>query len=238
MTKTNLSTNPDIQQTQGGDLRQSGAFRYGAIMPLAAVLTLGLTLTMAGLIATEFTPQQKMETATFEINPKVQEIQDPERTITIDPLQEVEVPPPPPALATVQTAAVDLPIVEVLGKKIEFDLGDLDFGNSFENVIIDQEVKPIVRIPPIFPNRFLQGDVSGYCDVQFDISAEGKPFNVSATLCTNDQLKAPTVKSVLKWNYAPEMRDGQSVSRTGLKTTIRFDLQDERGRLLPLPAGY
>jgi protein TonB len=96
----------------------------------------------------------------------------------------------------------------------------------------------LVRIPPVFPNRFLQGDYSGYCRVTFDVSPEGQPFNVSAQLCTNDQLKAPTLKSVQRWKYAPKIQNGRPVSRSGLETTIRFDLNDDRGQRLPLPTGF
>lgn len=213
-------------------------FRYGAILPLAAVLTTGLMLTMAALIATEFTPQDKAETATFEINPVVEDIPDPIRKLKLDPLQEVDVPPPPPKLSTEPAEAVDLPIIKVAGKITEFEIDDLDFGESFETVQISKDPSPIARIPPVFPPRFAQGDVSGYCRVRFDINPEGRPFNVTATLCTNRLLKSPTVKSVQKWNYTPEIRNGRAISRSGLETTIRFDLADERGKILPLPSGF
>lgn len=214
------------------------ALRYSAILPLAAVATVGLTLTMAALVATEFTPQDKVEVAVYEINPVVDDIPDPIRDIKLDPLTEVEVPPPPPTLATVQVAKVELPTIQVVGAKTEFVIKDLDFGALIKTVHIDKEPTPLVRIAPVFPSRFLQGDVSGYCRVRFDISPDGQPFNVSATSCTNAQLKSPTVKSVQKWKYAPKIENGRPVARSGLQATIRFDLQDERGEVLPVPSGY
>ena len=61
-------------QNASESLRQNGIFRYGLTLPLAVVATVGLTLSMGTLIAAEFTPQDKAETAVFEINPFVEEI--------------------------------------------------------------------------------------------------------------------------------------------------------------------
>lgn len=214
------------------------AVRYGVALPLAATVTVALTLSMAALITTEFTPQDKSATASFEINPRVDDITEPLRTEKPDPLKEVKTPPPPPKVATDDTARIDLPVIKVAGKVTPFSMDKLDIGQNFKLVPMDKNPTPLVRIPPVFPTRFLQGDVSGYCRVKFDISAEGQPFNVETTACTNGQLRSPTVKSVQRWKYAPEMRDGRTVSRTGLETTIRFDLRDERGDVLPVPSGF
>jgi len=213
------------------------AVRYGIALPFAATVTVALTLSMAALIASEFTPQDKAEIASFEINPRVDPVLIAVRTEAPDPLKEVEVPPPPPTTGYVQTVEVKLPSIKVTGKKTEFEMEEIDFGANV-NIRVDTPPTPHVRIPPVFPARFLQGDVSGYCRVTFDISAKGAPINVQTTRCTNAQLASPTVKSVQKWKYAPEIRDGRPVSRSGLETTIRFDLRDERGEVLPLPNGY
>lgn len=234
-----LNSNRDIAGKPDTSVKAIGLkYRYGLSLPLAAVVTIGLTASMAGLIASEFTPQDKMETASFEINPRVDDIPDPIRTLTLDPLRDVEVPPPPPTTGVIQTAAVKLPIIKVPGKTDDFKMETLIFENVINIAVDKEDPTPLVRIPPVFPNRFLQGNVSGYCKVRFDVSPEGQPYNVETTICTNKQLKASTVKSVQKWKYSPRIQDGRPVSRSGLETTIRFDLQGDRGELLPLPAGY
>jgi len=211
--------------------------RYATVMPVAAVTTVGLMLSMAALISAEFKPQDKVEVASFEINPRVIEIDDFIKT-EIKPVQEVEVPPPPPTTGIIQTAEVKLPTRVVAGKKNVFEMKDIIFDDPI-NIHVDKEnPTPLVRIPPIFPNRFLQGDVSGYCKIRFDVSPEGQPMNIQTTLCTNTKLKSATVKSVQKWKYNPKIVDGRPTSRSGVESTIRFDLQDERGRKLPLPSGY
>lgn len=232
----------DIRENPEGaaahPIAPSKAFRFGTVVPLAAVMTIGLTISMAALIATEFSPQDKAETVSFEINPRVDDILEPKRTERPDPLKKVETPPAPPTVDTIKTAAVNLPIVEVVGKKTEFDIDKIDLGPRLKTVSINKDVTPIFRTPPVFPARFIRGDFSGYCRVRFDINPEGKPFNVEIRICTDNRLEKATIKSVQKWKYAPQVEDGRPVSRFGLETKIRFEIRDERGELLPLPSGF
>ena len=213
------------------------ASRYAFVLPVAAAATVGLMLSMAALISVEFTPQDNVEIANFEINPQVIEI-DEFKKAEIKPIRDVEVPPPPPTTGLIQTAEVKLPKTVIAGKKNVFEKKDIIFENPI-NIHIDKEnPTPLVRIPPVFPDRFSRGDVSGYCKILFDVSPEGQPMNVQTTLCTNSQLKSATIKSVQKWKYSPRIQNGRPVSRSGLETTIRFDLRDERGNVLPLPSGF
>lgn len=211
--------------------------RYATVMPVAAVTTVGLMLSMAALISAEFKPQDKVEVTSFEINPRVIEIDDFIKT-EIKPILEVEVPPPPPTTGVIETAEVKLPKRVVAGKKNVFVMTDIIFDDPISVHVDKENPTPLVRIPPVFPDRFLRGDVSGFCKILFDVSPEGQPMNIQTTLCTNTQLKSATVKSVQKWKYTPRVQNGRPVSRSGLETTIRFDLRDERGNLLPLPSGF
>ena len=232
------ATSESSGQGMGHISIKKNGIHYGMALPLAALMTIGLTVSMASLIATEFKPQDKLETANYEINPRVDDILEPPRNEKPDPLKQVETPPPPPTIATFKTAAVSLPTIEVVGKKTELDIGKLDLGQSLETIPIERELAPINRIPPVFPARFMQGNVSGYCRVRFDINPEGKVFNIDTTICTDSQLRTATIKSVRKWRYTPQIEDGRPVSRSGLETKIRFDLTDERGARLPFPSGY
>ena len=227
----------DQTRLQGRGTRRK-FFRYGAVLPLAALTTIGLSLTMASLIATEFTPQDKSETAEFEINPVVKDIPNTIQRVVLELPDPVEVPPPPPKLPIAKVAITEAPVVDVPGKKVEIDLEELVFNPWSDVTIFDKDPTPILRIPPVFPNRFSQGNVSGYCRVRFDISPDGKPYNVVATICTNRQLERPTIRSVQKWKYTPEIQNGHAVKRSGVETTIRFDLKDEHGKVLPVPNGY
>lgn len=236
MSQSNLSgeteTNPIPTHQKG-----SSSFRLLAVTPIASVVTAGLMLSMTGLIATEYRSQDKAPPADFAVNMDETDIIILDRTVTIDPLRKVEVPPPPTPIDTIKTAEVVVPDTPLGGAIEPFDPPDLDFklGAIVES---DAEAKPILRIPPVTPPRFLQGNHSGYCKVVFDVSPEGQPFNVFVSRCTNRMLESATIKSVQKWKYKAKVRDGRAVSRSGVQTTVQFNLEDERGALLPVPSEY
>ena len=60
------------------------AIRWIVFTPVAALFTVLLFLAMRALISKEFQPQDKGETATFEINPKVEDIKVIERETRVD----------------------------------------------------------------------------------------------------------------------------------------------------------
>jgi len=215
----------------------NNAVRWLVFTPIAAIVTVFLFVTMRQLIAKEFQPQDKLESASFEINPKVEDIKVIERETKVDKVKKVITPPPPPMIERGKADKPTERIASLEGAIPEFEAPKIDKQN-FKIQVSDRDAQPLVRIPPIFPPRFLQGNNSGYCKVRFDVSPEGQPFNVQTTVCTSKQLKSATVKSVQKWKYNPKIVDGRSVSRTGVESKIRFDLSDERGRKMPLPSGF
>ena len=102
----------------------------------------------------------------------------------------------------------------------------------------NQDAFPVIRIPPKLPIKFIAGDHSGYCKVRFDLNEKGIPFNVKTTVCTSPILSESTLSSVSAWRYSPKYENGKTVIRSNVESTVRFDLQDETGRKLPLPEGY
>ena len=210
--------------------------RWSVFTPIAAGLTFGLFLLMRVLISAEFSPQEKIEVGEFEISPKVEKIQVADPTIELTEYEKVETPPPPPILERVKAEQPKEKFTKIVGTTDVFDPFVIKIDHSPIS-IIEREAQPIFRTPPIFPPRFLQGNNSGYCKVRFDVSAEGLPFNIRAIKCTSSQLKSASIKSVHKWKYNPKIVQGRAVARTGVESKIRFDLQDERGRTLPLPNG-
>jgi len=105
--------------------------------------------------------------------------------------------------------------------------------------IIDYEIPskrkalfaPLKRIPPIFPPDFLQGNNSGYVKIKFDVDIEGRVLNPVVIASTNRKLDRPALESLEKWGYAPGISGSDA---QGIESTIRFNLQDEKGRYLPV----
>ncbi len=198
-------------------------------IPFAALVTVGLFVLMTVLISAEFEPQEKLAAASFEINPKVEDIKVIERETKVDKVQKVVTPPPPPMIERAQADKPTEAIASLEGAVPDFEAPKIDRGN-FKIAVSDRDAQPLVRIPPIMPTR---ADKSGHCTVRFDVSPEGQPFNVEATYCTQSLFSRSSIKSVQKWKYNPKIVDGRSVARSGVESKITFRLTDERGRIIP-----
>lgn len=74
---------------------------------------------------------------------------------------------------------------------------------------------------------------SGYCIVDFDIDAEGKPVNINVVKCTEDVFRKKSRKNVSKARFYPKMENGVAVPRLKWRKKVNFALFDEQGRYLP-----
>ena len=74
----------------------------------SAVLAIGVTaligLGMAAMIKSEFTPQEKSEKLTFEINPVPDDILPTQDRLMPEQVRRVETPPPPPKICLLYTS--------------------------------------------------------------------------------------------------------------------------------------
>ncbi len=201
-------------------------FRYSVGTPLAAAVTVGITLTMAGLIATEFKAEEKLESYDFVINSIPEDVPPVLPKTEIEPLKEVEVPPAPPQTGIdITDKVVESPYVP---KKIIAEIPKDITLASFTPADTDQQ--PILRFPPAMPQR---ADRSGHCDVRFNVSAQGVPYDIETTYCTQSLFERTTLKSVANWKYRPRIQNGQAVVMVGVTNRVVYRLTDERGHLIP-----
>lgn len=202
--------------------------RYVIAAPIAATLTLGLGFIMTELIASD--DLQLVDSAKIRVgavNPVVIDIEPPSR-IERPKIKAVQVPPAPPSFERTKSGA---PVPRGLSRTHlpDFVIPKPQIGASLDFVKI-QDVKPIERYPPRFPMR---AEKSGYCKLTFDVSADGSPFNVVATQCSQSVFERASISSVQKWKYLPQYRNGIAVPYIGLKETIRFNLLDDNGNRIP-----
>ena len=214
----------------------SNITKWAVIMPAAALMTAGLFAGMRGLIAGEWQPQEKSKATKFEINPVVEDIKVIETRTKLAKLKQVKTPPPPPMIDRAVADLPSEPIADLPGKIPAFEPPVID-RTTFNIDMSDRDVQPLVRIPPVAPSRFLEGNHSGHCKVRFDVSPEGSPYNVNAYACTTQVLAKATTKSVRKWRFNPKISGGRPVAMRGVENKVTFNLLDERGNLLPEP-GY
>jgi len=205
------------------------ALRWSLSLPLAGLMTLGLAVTMAGLIAVEFMPLDKLEVIQADINPVAADIDDLKPIELPEKFKDIEVPPPPPVIGSPKTDQVFVaPVVTKLAE-VDIDLKTLKIAQT-KSLNIDTNYQPLVRIPPIMPNRAQR---SGHCKVRFDVSPQGLPFNVEAVFCSENLFARNTIKSVQQWKYRPKSQGGQALTVKGVENIVRFRLTDERGNIIP-----
>jgi len=217
--------------------------RYGVCAPLAAGIALVLALMMQSIAAAEFVPQSSDRL-------RISDAAHVYEAITIcggywehDAVRfSVRPTRVPPYQNRISNPYIRNPhtdrVVNVSPRfdpslympQVEFDLSLLRLRWKAGDGYYNRRISP----PPI-PARFLQGDHSGYCRVQFDIDDNGRPENVETTICTDQRLRKASTQAVRKWQYNTGV---QPIKRKGVETTIRFNVLDEKGRLLPLPKGY
>lgn len=199
----------------------------------SAVLAIGVTgligLGMAAMIKSEFTPQKKAENVAFEINPQIVEPPVVRRMEKPLDLKRVETPPSPPILdhgktekPTVAPTTMDGPIPTFEKPVLSTDVPVI--------TVSDRDVQPLLRIAPIMPPR---AEKSGHCRVRFNVSAEGAPFDVQTTYCTQSLFERATLKSVQRWKFNPKIVNGRPVAMTGVENKVTYRLTDERGQLIP-----
>ena len=180
--------------------------RFAAVGLPAALVTAALFLTMQSLVAEEFTPEDTVEIAEFEINPQVVEQDVAERTVVLDALEQIETPPAPPVLEVTKTLKPIEPISDMVGGIPEFPKPEIPTTRITPAIV--QDPGPLVRIPPQMPPR---AERSGHCVVQYNVSAEGSLYDVQALSCSQDIFRRPSVRSVQKWTYRPRIQDGRPV---------------------------
>lgn len=199
----------------------------------SAVLAVGVTvligLGMTAMIKSEFTPQDKAASLILEINPVPIDIPPPPTRQKPKEVKRVETPPPPPVLDHGKTDKPKEPPTTMDGRIPVFTKPTL--GTDLPIITVsDREVQPLVRIAPIMPPR---AEKSGHCKVRFDVSAEGAPFNVQATYCTQSLFERATVKSVQRWKFNPKIVNNRPVAMRGVENKVSYRLTDERGNIIP-----
>ena len=113
-------------------------------------------------------------------------------------------------LGTFACAAVIVPIV---------------LGAISGHAMAQNDIVPIVRIAPIYPPDALAAHREGDVMLSFTISANGTTRDVTIVSSSSPEFEAPAMEALLKWRYVPPTDNGAPVERPGVRTMIRFRLQ-------------
>jgi protein TonB len=187
---------------------------------LAIPVAGGLFFIMQYLIASA-DPQIDTEKRT-----KLADIHMPEREIETnieqkpDKIDDPEEPPP-----DLDTPDVDMDMdVEVINiapqAQVDVSIGT---GGGLTN---DGEYLPIVKVAPIYPRRAQTRGISGYCIVEYTVTASGAIRDPVAVDCDpSGVFEKASVKASLKFKYKPRVVDGEPIEVPGVQNKFTYELE-------------
>jgi len=195
------------------------------ISSLAAVLiTLGLILTMYGLI--------KMDEPKLEER-KSFKLPDFSAPPENDDLQTIA--PKPPRPDDVQEQP-DLPDVDVTPDRIDINsnlaLGAVKVGinrdlKGFNSN--DGEYLPIFRAPPIYPRRAQERGLCGWVELTYTVTASGGTRDPLVTASSSRMFESSAKKAALKYKYKPRQVGGKPVDVPNVPIRIKFEMEGQEG---------
>lgn len=229
----------------GTDMRV-GAFRFALSGLPAAGLTCGLMAVMNSVVETEFVPRSTDRNAAtvstyilepmiicggfmgggskmfqLPVNQSYTELKKPWQKVVSDPFWEN--PHDDQKAYRVSKPAF-------LGLDRITDINAM----SFRGGVCHHSVR---YFPVEFPPSFLNGNHSGSCKVSFAFDNAGNTQDINIVTCTDDILSLPTRQAVAKWYRSKGNCSAASNLDERETRTLRFDLKDQSGTLLPLPHG-
>jgi len=213
-------------------------WRYGLILPLAGGITFGLAMIMKASVSTEFVPQptdrKSVLVASDIFNPTI--ICGGYRGHSNSKAFRL------PLLIPPYTKVVSDPYFDnphdhreaYVAPKPTFPISKIDIAMASVGYGTQVCTSHTLRLPPKFPIEFLTGDDSGSCQFSFAYSADGRVTEIDIINCTHENLTTPTLDAVKIW--PPVSGDCLNDKRgQRLLSTMRYDLMDENGKILPLP---
>lgn len=215
--------NAAISEVQATDTGMSW-LRLAIAIPVGAAITFSLFILMTILIATgekAFDEKDKGPSIDFV------RVKRDERSDTLDRRLPQKLPPPvaPPPPPMQQTASlrptnsgISMPVPEVGAGAV---LGGLSLTAP-----TDGDIMPLVRVAPQYPQRAASQEIEGWVRLMLTIAADGSV--AEAVIDDSDPKRIfdrAARRAALKWKYKPKIEDGIAVVRTGVYTTITFQLE-------------
>tara|TARA_R110001592_G_scaffold363043_1_gene679711 strand:+ start:198295 stop:198903 length:609 start_codon:yes stop_codon:yes gene_type:complete len=90
----------------------------------------------------------------------------------------------------------------------------------------DGEYLPIVKVAPIYPRRAQSRGISGYCIVEYTVTASGAIRDPVAVDCQpSGVFEKASVKASLKFKYKPRVVDGVAIEVGGVQNKFTYELE-------------
>ncbi len=88
----------------------------------------------------------------------------------------------------------------------------------------DGDAVPLYRQPPSYPPAALKQGLEGSAILDFTISDQGKPIDISVVRATNEAFGKSASEALAHWLYAPKIVDGVAEPMANVKTKMVFQL--------------
>ncbi|RLA60297.1 MAG: energy transducer TonB [Gammaproteobacteria bacterium] len=151
-------------------------------------------------------PEREIETNVNEQKPD--KVDDPEE--------------PPPALDTPDVDMdMDVEVINIAPQAV-IDVAITSSGMASG----DGEYLPIVKVAPIYPRRAQTRGISGYCIVEYTVTASGAIRDPVAVDCQpSGVFEKASVKASLKFKYKPRVVDGEAIEVAGVQNKFTYELE-------------
>lgn len=137
-----------------------------------------------------------------------------------DKVEDPEEPPP-----DLDTPDVDMDMdVEVvnIAPQAQVDVSIESSGMASS----DGEYLPIVKVAPIYPRRAQTRGISGYCIVEYTVTASGAIRDPKPVDCQpSGVFESASVKAALKFKYKPRVVDGVAIEVGGVQNKFTYELE-------------
>lgn len=185
---------------------------------LGATVTLGLFFTMYNLIKNDAVPVEAPPTKVMpqlkqtppDLTPIFEEFDAPVKPVYEQKPETIDDPEP------IDTSVINMkPVIPTV----------FELGNKIKPVIENNNVLPMVRVNPVYPQSLAARGIEGFVDVVFDVTETGSTQNIEVVYAEPERVfNSAVIKAVSRWKYRPKMEDGVAVKMQGVRERIRFNL--------------
>jgi len=187
---------------------------------LAIPVVVGLFMIMHSLIDRDFENPEKSNTKIADLVQPDEEIQLETTVPKPDKVEDPEEPPP-----EMEMMQIDLNMdtdIENTAPLAAVDIAISSSGMSSG----DGEYLPIVKVAPIYPRRAQTRGISGYCIVEYTVTASGAIRDPVAVDCQPEGVfEKASVKASLKFKYKPRVVDGEPIEVAGVQNKFTYELE-------------
>ena len=142
--------------------------------------------------------------------------------------------PPPPKLSPIETTKPNSPNLDMSAPSFNIPLdlkGSLLTGidaNAANTALrANDEVIPLVRIAPRYPQKAARSGIEGWVKLEIQITEAGTVENARVIDAEPKRIFNRAAKqAIIKWKFKPKLVDGKAVSRTATQI-IEFNLDGQ-----------